>query len=146
MKRLQVISDFTELGSGFKIAMKDMEIRGAGNLLGKDQSGDVYSVGFDLYVRLLEEAVNKLMDENYEESGDVLLELDYSGFIPETYIENPVTKMELYKKIASIGRQEEIEGFYMELEDRFGPIPDEVFSLLAIAKFALSAKNFQLLR
>ena len=75
MKRLQVISDFTELGSGFKIAMKDMEIRGAGNLLGKDQSGDVYSVGFDLYVRLLEEAVNKLMDENYEESGDVLWSL-----------------------------------------------------------------------
>mgnify|MGYP006923334580 CR=1 FL=1 len=63
MKRLQVISDFTELGSGFKIAMKDMEIRGAGNLLGKDQSGDVYSVGFDLYLRLLEDAVKKLSDE-----------------------------------------------------------------------------------
>ena len=144
MKRLQVISDFTELGSGFKIAMKDMEIRGAGNLLGKDQSGDVYSVGFDLYVRLLEEAVNKLMDENYEESGDVLLELDYSGFIPETYIENPVTKMELYKKIASIGSQEEIEGFYMELEDRFGPIPDEVFSLLAIAEIRIICKKLSI--
>lgn len=144
MKRLQVISDFTELGSGFKIAMKDMEIRGAGNLLGKDQSGDVYSVGFDLYVRLLEEAVNKLMNEDYDDSGDVLLELDYSGFIPETYIENPMTKMEVYKKIASIVSQEEIEGFYKEIEDRFGPIPDEVFSLIAIAEIRIICKKLSI--
>ena len=94
MKRLQVISDFTELGSGFKIAMKDMEIRGAGNLLGKDQSGDVYSVGFDLYLRLLEDAIQRLSDENYVGEDEVLLDLEYTGFIPDSYIQNPQTKMD----------------------------------------------------
>ncbi|MBP5328314.1 MAG: transcription-repair coupling factor [Spirochaetaceae bacterium] len=141
MKRLQVISDFTELGSGFKIAMKDMEIRGAGNLLGKDQSGDVYSVGFDLYLRLLEEAVQRLSDENYQEENEVLLELEYSGFIPETYIQNPQTKMEVYKKIASVNTKTELEQVYFELSDRFGPIPDEVQSLLSLAEIRIICKK-----
>ncbi len=142
MKRLQVISDFTELGSGFKIAMKDMEIRGAGNLLGKDQSGEVYSVGFDLYVKLLNEAVERLMNsENYEAQNEVLMELEYSGFIPDTYIPNLQTKMEVYKKIAGVQSKDELEGMYLELEDRFGPIPDEVYSLLSLAEVRVIAKK-----
>ena len=144
MKRLQVISDFTELGSGFKIAMKDMEIRGAGNLLGKDQSGDVYSVGFDLYLRLLEDAVKKLSDENYTEQNEVLLELEYTGFIPETYIKNLQTKMEIYKKVASISTKEEYERVYGELEDRFGPVPDEVYSLLSLAEIRVICKKLNI--
>ena len=144
MKRLQVISDFTELGSGFKIAMKDMEIRGAGNLLGKDQSGDVYSVGFDLYLRLLEEAVKRLSDENYEEENEVLLELEYTGFIPDTYVQNAQTKMELYKKIASVGSREEMERVYNELSDRFGPIPDEVSSLLALSEIKVICRKLSI--
>lgn len=144
MKRLQVISDFTELGSGFKIAMKDMEIRGAGNLLGKDQSGDVYSVGFDLYLRLLEEAVQKLSDENYEEQNEVLLELEYTGFIPETYITSLQTKMEIYKKVASVATKEDLERVYTELEDRFGPIPDEVYSLLSLAEIRVICKKLNI--
>ncbi len=142
MKRLQVISDFTELGSGFKIAMKDMEIRGAGNLLGRDQSGEVYSVGFDLYVKLLNEAVERLMNsENYEAQNEVLMELEYSGFIPDTYIPNLQTKMEVYKKIAGVQSKDELEGMYLELEDRFGPIPDEVYSLLSLAEVRVIAKK-----
>ncbi len=141
MKRLQVISDFTELGSGFKIAMKDMEIRGAGNLLGKDQSGDIYSVGFDLYLRLLEEAVERLSDETYVEQYEVLMELEYSGFIPETYVSNPQTKMEIYKKIASVSDNEELISVLAELEDRFGPIPKEVQSLLALAQIRIICKK-----
>ncbi|MBR0496126.1 MAG: transcription-repair coupling factor [Treponema sp.] len=142
MKRLQVISDFTELGSGFKIAMKDMEIRGAGNLLGRDQSGEVYSVGFDLYVKLLNEAVERLMNnENYEAQNEVLMELEYSGFIPDTYIPNLQTKMEVYKKIAGVQTKSELEGIYLELEDRFGPIPDEVYSLLSLAEVRVIAKK-----
>lgn len=144
MKRLQVISDFTELGSGFKIAMKDMEIRGAGNLLGKDQSGDVYSVGFDLYLRLLEDAVQKLSDENYTEKTEVLLELEYTGFIPETYIKNLQTKMEIYKKVASISTKEEYERVYAELEDRFGPVPDEVYSLLSLAEIRVICRQLNI--
>ncbi|WP_294427776.1 transcription-repair coupling factor [uncultured Treponema sp.] len=142
MKRLQVISDFTELGSGFKIAMKDMEIRGAGNLLGKDQSGEVYSVGFDLYVKLLNEAVERLMNsENYEAQSEVLMELEYSGFIPDSYIPNLQTKMEIYKKIAGVVSKDELESMYLELEDRFGPIPDEVYSLLSLAEVRVIAKK-----
>ncbi len=145
MKRLQVISDFTELGAGFKIAMKDMEIRGAGNLLGKDQSGDVYSVGFDLYLHLLEQAIQRRSNENYQEAPDVLLELEYTGFIPETYIVNPQTKMEIYKKIASVSTNDELERVYNELNDRFGPIPDEVQSLLALAEIRIICKKLNIL-
>ena len=145
MKRLQVISDFTELGSGFKIAMKDMEIRGAGNLLGRDQSGDVYSVGFDLYVKLLNDAVEQLTNsKNYQENNEVLMELEYSGFIPDTYVSNLQIKMEIYKKIASIQTKEELDSMYYELEDRFGPIPDEVYSLLSLAEVRIIARKMSI--
>ncbi|MDE5799344.1 MAG: transcription-repair coupling factor, partial [Treponemataceae bacterium] len=142
MKRLQVISDFTELGSGFKIAMKDMEIRGAGNLLGRDQSGDVYSVGFDLYLRLLNEAVERLtQQENYQEPREVLMELEYTGFIPDSYVQNPQTKMEIYKKVAAVQTRDELAAMFVELEDHFGPIPDEVHSLLSLAEVRVIAKK-----
>jgi len=144
MKRLQVISDFTELGSGFKIAMKDMEIRGAGNLLGKDQSGEIYSVGFDMYLKLLEDAIQRLTNENYEIQNEVLLELEYTGFIPETYISNPQIKMEVYKKIAGINNKDSLERMYNELLDRFGPIPDEVYSLLSLADIRIICKKLNI--
>ncbi|MDR2536290.1 MAG: transcription-repair coupling factor, partial [Treponema sp.] len=141
MKRLQVISDFTELGSGFKIAMKDMEIRGAGNLLGREQSGDIYSVGFELYLRLLDEAVQRLENEQYEAETETLLELEYSGFIPDAYIDSAQEKMEVYKKIASIREKEELERVYGELLDRFGPLPDEAASLLALAEIRIICRE-----
>jgi transcription-repair coupling factor (superfamily II helicase) len=137
MKRLQVISDFTELGSGFKIAMKDMEIRGAGNLLGREQSGDIYSVGFDMYLRLLDEAIRRLENSGREEEIETLLELEYSGFIPDGYIDSPQEKMEVYKMIAAIRDKEEFERVYAELLDRFGPLPDEAASLLALAEIRI---------
>jgi transcription-repair coupling factor (superfamily II helicase) len=141
MKRLQVISDFTELGSGFKIAMKDMEIRGAGNLLGREQSGDIYSVGFELYMRLLDEAVRKLEDENYEAETETLMELEYSGFIPDSYIDSAQEKMEVYKKIAAVRSREELESLNAELSDRFGPPPDEAASLLALAELRIICRE-----
>ena len=144
MKRLQVISDFTELGSGFKIAMKDMEIRGAGNLLGKDQSGEIFSVGFDLYLKLLEEAVQRLTDENFQAQNEVLMELEYTGFIPETYITNPQTKMEIYKKIASVSERDTLERIHAELQDRFGPIPEEVYSLLSLAEIRIICRRLSI--
>ena len=145
MKRLQVISDFTELGSGFKIAMKDMEIRGAGNLLGRDQSGDVYSVGFDMYVRLLNEAVNRLaLQKDYKEESEVLMEMEYTGFIPDTYIINPQIKMEIYKKIAAVTDDAEFDSVLAELADRFGPIPEEVSSLLALAEIRIICRKLSI--
>ncbi len=145
MKRLQVISDFTELGSGFKIAMKDMEIRGAGNLLGRDQSGDVYSVGFDMYVRLLNEAVNRLaLQKDYKEESEVLMEMEYTGFIPDSYIINPQIKMEIYKKIAAVTDYAEFDSVLAELADRFGPIPEEVSSLLALAEIRIICRKLSI--
>ena len=144
MKRLQVISDFTELGSGFKIAMKDMEIRGAGNLLGREQSGEIYAVGFDLYMRLLEQAIRQLQSTDYEDDTEVWLELEYTGFIPDGYIEVAQTKMEIYKKIASISTRDELDRVYNELVDRFGPIPDEVQSLLALAEIRIICRTLSI--
>ena len=144
MKRLQIISDFTDLGSGFKIAMKDLEVRGAGNLLGREQSGDIYSVGFDLYLKLLDEAVARLSDEGYKPEEEPYLELEYSGYIPDDYISQQAVKMEIYKKIASIMSQDDLEALYRELEDRFGPVPEDASSLLALAEIRLLCKRLSI--
>jgi transcription-repair coupling factor (superfamily II helicase) len=144
MKRLQIISDFTELGSGFKIAMKDLEVRGAGNLLGREQSGDIYAVGFDLYLKLLDDAVARLSDSGYEAEEDSYLELEYAGYIPDEYISLPTMKMEIYKKIASIMSQADLDSLYQELADRFGPLPEEVQSLLSLAEIRVICKRLSI--
>jgi transcription-repair coupling factor (superfamily II helicase) len=141
MKRLKIISDFTELGSGFKIALKDLEIRGAGNILGREQSGDILAVGFDMYVRLLDESVIELQNDSEEQPPDVYLELEYSGYIPDTFISDPMEKMEVYKKIASITTDDEHDRVYAEMEDRFGPLPDEMMSILSISEIRVICKK-----
>ncbi|MGL1894667.1 MAG: transcription-repair coupling factor [Spirochaetaceae bacterium] len=141
MKRLQIISDFTELGAGFKIAMKDMEVRGAGNLLGREQSGEIHTVGFDMYLRLLEEAVIDRSPNSKQRAPDVYLELSYTGFIPETYITSQSEKMEIYKKIAGIDNDGELEGVHKEIYDRFGPLPEEILSLLSMAEIKIVCKE-----
>jgi len=145
MKRLQVISDFTELGSGFKIAMKDLEVRGAGNLLGPQQSGDVYAVGFDLYLRLLEDAIrDRTEGDGGEETPETYLELDYSGFIPDSYISDPSEKMEIYKKIAAVDEEADLDRLYGEFRDRFGPIPDEVLSLISLSEIRIICRKLRI--
>jgi len=141
LKRLRIISDFTELGSGFKIALKDLEIRGAGNLLGREQHGDILAVGLDMYLKLLDEAVAGLGEQKREEAPEVYLELEYSGFIPDSYVSEPMEKMEMYKRIASISEEGELEGVRRALEDRFGPMPDEVLSLFAIAEIRILCRR-----
>lgn len=141
MKRLEIISDFTELGSGFKIALKDLEVRGAGNLLGSQQSGDIGSVGFDLYLKLLDDAIREIESHGEEAEEDVYLELEYTGFIPDQYIQEPMEKMEVYKKIASVSQDDQLESLIGEIEDRFGPMPDEVQSLLALAEIRILARR-----
>jgi transcription-repair coupling factor (superfamily II helicase) len=141
LKRLRIISDFTELGSGFKIALKDLEIRGAGNLLGREQHGDILAVGLDMYLKLLDEAVAGLGEQKREEAPEVYLELEYTGFIPDSYVAEPMEKMELYKRIASISEEGELEGVRRALEDRFGPMPDEVLSLFALAEIRILCRR-----
>jgi transcription-repair coupling factor (superfamily II helicase) len=137
MKRLSIISDFTELGSGFKIAMKDMEVRGAGNLLGREQHGEIASVGFDMYLRLLDEAVAEASGSEKKELPEVYLELEYSGYLPDSYISSAEDKMEIYKKIASIQDEADLERVTMELFDKYGPMPEEVHSLLSLAEIRI---------
>ncbi|MFP4509620.1 MAG: transcription-repair coupling factor, partial [Spirochaetaceae bacterium] len=141
MKRLQVISDFTELGSGFKIALKDLEVRGAGNLLGRQQSGDILSVGFDMYLRLLDDAVRRLSDEDVADDDDVFLDLDYTGYIPDSYVSEPSDKMDVYKRIAGVNNAAELDSVHAELADRFGPLPEEVLSLLSLAEIRILCKR-----
>lgn len=141
MKRLSIISDHTELGSGFKIALKDLEIRGAGNLLGRQQHGEILSVGFDMYLRILDDAIAEMSDSVDESAPEVLLDLDYSGFIPNNYISNQSEKMEIYKKISSIQTDLDLSKIVSELEDRFGPLPDEVHSLLSISELRIICKK-----
>lgn len=144
MKRLQIISDHTELGSGFKVALKDLEVRGAGNLLGRQQHGDILSVGFDMYIRLLDQAITALSEEDQEEQFDAYLDLDYSGYIPDSYIAEPAEKMVVYKKIASITEEQELESVYSELIDRFGPLPDEVRSLMALSEIRILCQRLRI--
>ena len=132
-KRLAAIREFTDLGSGFKIAMRDLEIRGAGNLLGAEQHGHMEAVGYDLYCKMLNEAVKHLKGEMEEESYTTTMDLDVDAYIPDSYIPNEYQKLDIYKRIAAIESQEEVEDMKDELLDRFGDIPKKVDTLLEIS-------------
>lgn len=138
-KRLHAIREFTELGSGFKIAMRDLEIRGAGNLLGPEQHGHVASVGFDMYCRLLEEAVRELKGEKRETIVEVEIDLQVSSFIPDYYITDAATKLEFYQRIRRIKNLKAIESLEEEMEDRFGDPPIETRNLLFITRLKVLA-------
>lgn len=133
-KRLAAIKEYTELGSGFKIAMRDLEIRGAGNLLGAEQHGHMEAVGYDLYCKMLNEAVKEAKGLKTEESFDTAIDVDIDAYIPMGYIPNEVQKLDIYKRIAGIETEEETEEMLEELIDRFGDLPKSVENLLYIAK------------
>ena len=132
-KRLAAIREFTDLGSGIKIAMRDLEIRGAGNLLGEAQSGHMAAVGYDLYCKMLNEAVKELKGEKEEDQFTTTMDLNLDAFIPESYIKNEYQKLDIYKRIAAITTEEEMDDMTEELIDRFGDIPKKVQQLLHIA-------------
>ena len=133
-KRLQAIREFTELGSGIKIAMRDLEIRGAGNVLGAEQHGHMEAVGYDLYCKMLNQAVLALKGETLEEdSYDTVVECDIDAYIPGRYIKNEYQKLDIYKRISAIETEEEYMDMQDELMDRFGDIPRSVENLLKIA-------------
>lgn len=133
-KRLAAIKEYTELGSGFKIAMRDLEIRGAGNLLGEQQHGHMEAVGYDLYCKMLNEAVKQAKGMEVEERFDTTIDINIDAYIPMTYIPNEYQKLDIYKRIADIETEEETEEMTEELIDRFGDPPKSVENLLFIAK------------
>lgn len=140
-KRLQAIREFTDLGSGYRIALRDLEIRGAGNLLGEDQSGHMEAVGYDLYCKMLNDAIREQKGEVVEETFETTIDLPIDAYIPATYVKNEFTKLELYKRIAGIAGQEALEDMQDELTDRFGEPPVAVMNLLQIALLKAKAHD-----
>ena len=138
-KRLGAIRDFTELGSGVKIAMRDLEIRGTGNLLGARQSGHLEAVGYDLYCKMLNQAIEVLKGETPEEDFETKIDLMCDAFVPASYIKNETLKMDIYKRIAGIETKEEYEDMQDELIDRFGDIPSQVENLLQVVLLKAAA-------
>ncbi len=132
-KRLSAIREFTELGSGFKIAMKDLEIRGAGNLLGEEQHGHMEAVGYDLYCKLLNEAVAKLKGIDLGDDFETVVDIDVDAFVPASYIRSESQKLDIYKRIAAIETEEELSDMTDELVDRFGDIPKSALNLMRTA-------------
>ena len=141
-RRLHAIKEFTDLGSGYKIAMKDLEIRGAGNILGAEQSGHMEAVGYDLYYKMLNQAIKHIKGETREEDGfETMVDMDMDAFIPSTYIRNEVQKIDIYKRIAEIENEEELMDMQEELLDRYGDLPIAADNLLNIALIKSTANK-----
>ncbi len=144
-KRLKAIKEFTEFGSGFKIALRDLEIRGAGNILGPEQHGHMEAVGYEMYCKLLEEAVKEIQGEEVTEEVDTQIDLNITAYIPDTYIENINQKIEVYQDIANISDESEIIDVTDELIDRYGELPEESVNLLEIARIKIYARALKIL-
>jgi transcription-repair coupling factor (superfamily II helicase) len=133
-ERLRTIGEATELGSGFRIAMRDLEIRGAGNLLGSGQSGHISSVGYDLYCQMVTEAVAELKGEPIPEPAEIKLELPVDASLPASYVEREDLRLEAYRRLAAVISAAEVADIRAEWEDRFGPVPEDAESLLEVAR------------
>jgi transcription-repair coupling factor (superfamily II helicase) len=133
-ERLRTIGEHTELGSGFKIAMRDLEIRGAGNLLGRDQSGHIAAVGYDLYVRLVAEAVSELKGEPVRVRLDITVDLPVDAFLPPEYVEREDLRLEAYRRLAEVRDAGAVDDLSSEWLDRYGPLPEEAEALVAVGR------------
>ncbi len=143
-KRLVAIQEFTELGSGFRIAAADMEIRGAGNLLGKQQSGHIAAVGLDLYLKMVEQAVQQLKGTIVEEEPDPTLHLNVSAFIPEDYVGDSHQRLSLYKRLSSCRQVGDLALLHGEIQDRYGTLPEPVERLFEVMQIRLLAQALRL--
>ncbi|GAA0745287.1 transcription-repair coupling factor [Clostridium oceanicum] len=143
-KRLKAIKDFTELGSGFKIALKDLEIRGAGNMMGSSQHGHMASIGYDLYCRMLEDTIKLVKGDIDREPVETAVELKIDAYIPNDYINNETQKIQVYKKIAAIDSKDEVIDIEDELKDRFSYIPKSVYNLINVAYIKSLGKKLQI--
>jgi transcription-repair coupling factor (superfamily II helicase) len=139
-RRLRVIEELTELGAGFKLAMRDMEIRGAGNLLGAEQHGHIAAVGFDLYTKLLEEAVREIRGQPAEPRIDPTIAVEAEALLPESYVPEDNQRLVLYRRLADVETEAEIADLRAELSDRFGPPPAPVETLLDVVGLRLLAR------
>jgi transcription-repair coupling factor (superfamily II helicase) len=143
-KRLIAIQQFTELGSGFRIAAADLEIRGAGNLLGKQQSGHIAAIGLDLYMQMVEQAVQRLKGHLAEDDPEPTLQLPVSAFIPEQYVVEPHQRLTLYKRLTACTQVGELALLHGEIQDRYGLPPEPIERLLEVMHLRIQAKRLRL--
>ncbi|MGH9047304.1 MAG: TRCF domain-containing protein, partial [Acidimicrobiales bacterium] len=137
-ERLRTIGEHTELGSGFKIAMRDLQIRGAGNLLGRDQSGHIAAVGYDLYVQMVAEAVAEAKGEREPEPATVTIDVPGDAHLPSSYVEAEDARVEGYRRVAAARRAADVQDVATEWADRFGPLPPAAEGLLEVARLRAS--------
>lgn len=140
-KRLKAVKEFTEFGSGFKIAMRDLEIRGAGNILGPEQHGHMDSVGYDMYCKILSESISSAKGEKPQEENDVSIDIEINAYLPESYIASPNQRIDMYKKIAAIENEDDKFQIEDELIDRYGDIPKAVQNIIEVAALKITAKE-----
>jgi len=142
-KRLEALMDFTELGSGFAIAMRDLEIRGAGNLLGSEQSGHIAAVGFEMYLSLLEEAVALAKGQPVEEesAAPVIVELALDAYLPVDYVRDEAERVDLYRRASGVHTLAELDDLAEELQERFGELPEPALNLLGLSRIKLLARE-----
>ena len=133
-QRLKAIKEFTEFGSGFKIATRDLQIRGAGSIFGEMQHGHIEQIGYDMYNKLLNEVVKEMKGEKVEEEEEITIDLNISSYVPEDYIEDSAQKIEIYQDIAGAKTEEDVQNIIDEIIDRYGEMPAEVYNLLEIAR------------
>jgi transcription-repair coupling factor (superfamily II helicase) len=155
-RRLQAIEEFSELGSGFNVAMRDLDIRGAGNLLGGEQSGFISEIGFEMYHKILDEAIHELKEDEFAElfkddpdlqkieSVDCNLETDLEALIPDHYVRSTSERLTLYNTLASLSKDEELQQFAVQLEDRFGKVPEQVIDLINLIRLREQGKRLGL--
>lgn len=151
-QRLQAIEEFSDLGSGFNIAMRDLDIRGAGNMLGAEQSGFIEEMGYETYLKILDEAVQELRSEEFSDlfdvpppqPGETTVDVEQDAFIPASYIANHVERLNLYRRISEANTRDHLSGISNELEDRFGPVPQEVENVLLAIQLRLLAAELRL--
>jgi transcription-repair coupling factor (superfamily II helicase) len=143
-KRLKAIEEFSELGAGFKIAMRDLEIRGVGNLLGREQHGHIAAIGYDLYCRLLEKAVKKSKKQAVSEPLECTVDLGLEAFVPEEYIPDIRTRVEAYRRLTGCRSEEELAAAEREVIDRFGPMPEPVRHFLQTMRVKIRAAHWDL--
>ncbi|GIW78582.1 MAG: transcription-repair-coupling factor [Gemmatales bacterium] len=142
-RRLKALEEFTELGAGFKIALRDLEIRGAGNILGTQQSGHIAAVGYELYCQLLEQAAKKVKNQPVRTRLEVNIDLPYVAYLPHDYVPGQKQRIEIYRRLGRIARTERLEEFRQELRDRFGPLPEPAQWLVRLAELRLLAARWQ---
>ncbi|HVJ82382.1 MAG TPA: TRCF domain-containing protein, partial [Planctomycetia bacterium] len=138
-RRLRAIEEFSQMGAGFALAMRDLELRGAGNLLGTQQSGHIAAVGYELYCALLEKAVRELKKLPPKDSVDVSIDLPVAAYFPERYLPDMRTKIDLYRRLARIGSESDLDDLHAELADRFGEVPPPVEQLVELARLRIWA-------